>query len=103
MFNLRIKTIQTKESYYEITLGVDARGDFLSRCSEKNWKNYRKTTAPKYLFNRAAGPQIFFTGDCFSNFLKRLMIFGPVKKSSENVHSSLKTKSKHQITELLEN
>ena len=60
MFNLRIKTIQTKESYYEITLGVDARGDFLSRCSEKNWKNYRKTTAPKYLFNRAAGPQIFF-------------------------------------------
>ena len=60
MFNLRIKTIQTKESYYEITLGVDARGGFLSRYSEKNWKNYRKTTAPKYLFNRAAGLQIFF-------------------------------------------
>ena len=28
------------------------------------------------------------------------MVFGPVKKSSENVHVSLKTKSKHQVTYL---
>ena len=26
------------------------------------------------------------------------MVFGPVKKSSENVYISLKTKSKHQFT-----
>ena len=60
MFNPRIKTIQTKESYNEIALGVAARGGFLNRCSEKNWKNDRKTTAPKYHFHRAAGPQMFF-------------------------------------------
>ena len=35
----------------------------------------------------------FFTEDWSSK-----KIFGPVKKSSENVHISLKTKSKHEVT-----
>ena len=47
-------------------------------------------------FNKAAGPQQIFTGDCFSNLLKLSMVFGPVKKSIENVHISLKPKSKHK-------
>ena len=38
------------------------------------------------------------TGDCFSNSLKLSMIFGPAKKSSENLYISLKAKSKHQLT-----
>ena len=45
----------------------------------------------------AAGPQQTFTRDCFSNLLKLSMVFGPVKKSSENVYVFLKTKSKHQV------
>ena len=40
----------------------------------------------------------FFTGDGFSNLPELSMVFGRVKKSSENVHISLKTKSKHQAT-----
>ena len=51
-------------------------------------------------FNKGAGPQQIFTGDCFSNLLELSMVFGPVKNSSENVHISLKTKSKHQVTYL---
>ena len=63
-------------------------------------KKLEETTAPESLFNKAAGPQQIFTGDCFSNLLELSMVFGPVKKSSENVHISLKTKSKHQVTYL---
>ena len=67
------------------------------------WKFSQKileTTAPESLFNNAAGPQQIFTGDCFSNLLELSMVFGPVKKSSKNVHISLKNKSKHQVTYL---
>ena len=67
------------------------------------WKISQKlqeTTAPESLFNKGADPQQIFTGDCFSNLLELSMVFGPVKKSSENVHISLKTKSKYQVTYL---
>ena len=63
----------------------------------------QKASEPDSRFNKVAGPQQIFKGDCFSNLLELSMVFGPVKKSSENVHISLKTKSKHQVTELLEN
>ena len=53
---------------------------------------------PESPFKNAAGPQQIFTGDCFSNLLELSMVFDPVKKSGENVHISLKTKSKHQVT-----
>ena len=74
-------------------------------CSLKQvfWKfslKLQETTAPESLFNNGAGPQQIFTGDYFSNLLELLMVLGPVKKSSENVHISLKTKSKHQVTYL---
>ena len=55
------------------------------------WKISQKlqeTTAPESLFNKAAGPQQIFTGNCFSNFLKVSVVFGLVKKSSEYVHCS---------------
>ena len=52
---------------------------------------------PESPFKNAAGPQQIFTGDCFSNLLELSMVFDPVKKSGENVHISLKTKSKHQV------
>ena len=61
-------------------------------------ENYRKTNAPESLFNKAASPQQFFTGDLFRNQLELSMVFGPVKKSCENVCISLKTKSKHEDT-----
>ena len=60
----------------------------------------QETTAAESLFNDAPGSQQIFTGDCFSNFLELSMVFGMVKKSSENVHISLKNKSKHQVTYL---
>ena len=78
-------------------------GILKNRCSEKFRKNYRKITAPESHFNKAASPQQTFIGDCFINLLELSMVFGPVKKSSENVYISLKTKSKHQVTYLLEN
>ena len=64
----------------------------------KNFPKITVTSAPESLFNKAAGPQQIFTGDCFSNLLELSMVFGPVKKSRENVHIFLKTKSKHQVT-----
>ena len=67
------------------------------------FQTLQETREPESLFNKVAGPQQIFKGDCFSNLLELSMVFGPVKKSSENVHISLKTKSKHQVTELLEN
>ena len=51
-------------------------------------------------FNKAAGPKQIFTGDCFSTLLELSIVFGPVKKSSENVHISLRTKSKYHVTYL---
>ena len=71
-------------------------------CSLKEvfWKISRKlqeTTAPESFFNKAAGPQQIFTKDCSSSLHKLSMVFDPVKKSSENVHVSLKTKSKQQV------
>ena len=74
-------------------------------CSLKqvSWKFSRKlqeTTTPESLFYNAVGSPQIFTGDCFSNLLELLMVFGPVKKYSENVHISLKTKPKHQVTYL---
>ena len=89
------KTIQKKKRYYEITIGADVQG-----CSEKFPKNYWKQLSRSLFLLKAADPQQVFTGDCFSNLLERSMVFGPVKKSSENVHISLKTKSKHQVTYL---
>ena len=67
-------------------------------CSSKQVisRKLQETTASESLFNKAAGPQQIFTGDCFSNLLKLSMVFGPVKKSIENVHISLKPKSKHK-------
>ena len=64
------------------------------------WKVSQKlqeTSAPESLFNKAAGPQKIFTGDCSSNLLELSMVFGPVQKSSENVDIFLKPKSKHQV------
>ena len=55
---------------------------------------------PESPFKNAAGPQQIFTGDCFSNLLELSMVFGAVKNYSENLHISLKTKSKHQVTYL---
>ena len=61
------------------------------------FRKLQEASAPESLFNKAASPQQSFTGDCFSNLLELSMVFGPVKKFSENVHVSLKTKSKHQV------
>ena len=74
-------------------------------CSLKQvfWKFFRKlqeATAPESPFNNAADPQQIFTGDCFSNLLELSVVFGPVKIPNENVHISLKTKSKHHVTDL---
>ena len=63
-------------------------------------KKLEETSAPESLFNKAAGPQQILTGECFSNLLELSMVFGPAKKSGENVDISLKTKSKHQLTYL---
>ena len=95
-----IKTIRKKKSYYEIALGADVQGCSLKQVFWKISRKLQETSAPESLFNKAAGPQQIFTGDCFSNLLELSMVFGPVKKSSENVHISLKTKSKHQVTYL---
>ena len=95
-----LKLFKWKKSYYEITLGADVQGCSLKQLFWKIFQKLQETTAPESLFNNAAGPQQIFTGDCFSNLLELSMVFGPVKKSSENVHISLKTKSKHQVTYL---
>ena len=93
-----LKLFKWKKIYYERTLDVQG-------CSLKqvfwtfSWK-FQETATPESLFYNAAGSPQIFTGDCFSNLLELLMAFGPVKKSSENVHISLKTKSKHQVTYL---
>ena len=76
------------------------QGCSLKQVFCKTSRKFQETTSPESLFNKAAGPQQIFTGDCFSNLLELSMVFGPVKKSSENVHISLKTKSKHQVTYL---
>ena len=72
----------------------------LKQMFSKISQNLQEVTAPESPFNEAAGLQQIFTGDCFSNLLKLSMVLGPVKKSSENVHISLKTKSQHQRTYL---
>ena len=95
-----LKLFKWKKSYYEITLGADVQGCSLKQVFWKISRKLQQTTAPESFFNKAAGPQQIFTGDCFSNLLELSMVFGPVKKSSENVHISLKTKSKHQVTYL---
>ena len=59
----------------------------------KIFRNLQETTAPEPSFNKVAALQQIFTGDCFSNLLKLSMVFGPVKKSSENVYISQKTRS----------
>ena len=76
------------------------QGCSLIQVSSKNFRKLQGTTAPESLFNKAAGPQQMFTGNYFRNLLDFSMVFGPVKKSSENVHVSLKTESKHQVTYL---
>ena len=78
-------------------------GILLIRCSEKFLKNDRNTTLPESLSNKTAGPLQIFTGDLFINLLELSMVFDPIKKSRENVYISLKTKSKNQVTYLLEN
>ena len=95
-----VKIIQMKKSYYEITLGADVQGCSLKQVFWKFFRKLQETTAPESLFNNAAGPQQIFTGDCFSNLLELSMVFGQVKNSSGNVHISLKTESKHQVTNL---
>ena len=81
-------------------LGDDEQGCFLKQVFWKISQKLQETTAPDSLFNKAANPQQIFTEECFSNLLELSVVFGPVKKSSENVHISLKTKSKHQVTYL---
>ena len=95
-----LKLFKWKKSYYEITLGADVQGCSLKQVFWKISRKLQETSAPESLFNKAAGPQQIFTGDCFSNLLELSMVFGPVKKSSENVHISLKTKFKHRFTYL---
>ena len=75
-----------KKSYYEITLGADVQGCSLKQLFWKFSRKLQETAAPESLFNDAAGPQQIFTGDCFRNLLGLSMVFGPIKKSSENVH-----------------
>ena len=55
-----------------------------NRYSEKFHKNYTKTTAPKSLFDKAAGLYQIFVGDCFSNLIELSMVFGPVVTYSKN-------------------
>ena len=93
-----LKLFTWKKSYYEIILGADVQGFSLKQVLWRFSQKLQETTAPESLFNNAAGPQQIFTGDCFSNLLKLSMVFGPVKNSSEDVHISLKAKSKHQVT-----
>ena len=93
-----LKLFKWKKSYYEITLGADVQGCSLKQVFWKFFRKLQETTAPESLFNNGAAPQQIFTGDCFSNLLELLMVLGPVKKSSENVHISLKSTSKHQVT-----
>ena len=94
-----LKLFKWKKSYYEITLGADVQGCSLKQVFWKISRQLQETTSPESLFNKAAGPQQIFTGDCFSDFLELSMVFGLVKKSWENVHIS-KSKSKHQVTYL---
>ena len=76
------------------------QGCSLKQVFQKNPKKIQETTAPEPFFNKAAGPKQIFTGDCFSTLLELSIVFGPVKKSSENVHISLRTKSKYHVTYL---
>ena len=89
-----------KKSYYEITLGADVQVCSLKQVFWQFFRKLQEAIAPESLFNNAAGPQQIFTGDCFSNLLELSVVFGQVKNSSENVHISLKTKSKHQVAYL---
>ena len=93
-----LKLFRRKKSYYEIALGADVQGCSLKQVFWKISRKLQQTTSPESFFNKAAGPQQIFTGDCFSNLLELSMVFGPVKKSSENVHISLRTKSKYHVT-----
>ena len=95
-----LRLFKWKKNHYEISLGTDVPGCSLKQVFWIFSRKLQETTAPESLFSNAAGPQQIFTGDCFSNLLELSMVFGPVKKSSENVHISLKTKSKHQVTYL---
>ena len=96
-----VKNIQKKKSYYERTLGAaDVQVCSLKQMFWKISQKLQEVTAPESLLNEAAGPQQIFTGDCFSNLLELSMVLGPVKKSSENVYISLKTKFQHQLTYL---
>ena len=63
----------------------------MRRCSLKQLflqisQKLLETTASESLSNKAACPQQILTGDYFSNLLELSMVFGPVKKSSENAY-----------------
>ena len=60
-------------------------------CSSKFPKKLQERTAPESLFNKAAASQ---------QIARTFNSIWSSKKSSENVHISLKTKSKHQVTYL---
>ena len=92
-----LKLFRRKKSYYEIALGADVQECSLKQVFWKISRKLQETSAPESLFNKAAALQQIFTGDCFRNLLELSMVFGPVKKSSVNVHISPKTKSKHQV------
>ena len=92
-----VKTIQKKQSYCKITLGADVKGCSLKQVFWKISRKLQEAAAPESLFNKAPGPQQNFTGGCYSNLLELSIVFGPVKKTSENVDVALKTKSKHQV------
>ena len=50
----------------------------MQRCSEKFPENYWKRLR-RSLFKKTAEPQQVLTGDCFSNLLQLLMVFGLAK------------------------
>ena len=81
-----LKLFKRKKSYHEITLGADVRRCSLKQVFLKISQKLQETTASESLSNKAACPQQILTGDYLSNLLELSMVFGPVKKSSENAY-----------------
>ena len=81
-----LKPFKRKKRYSEATLGANVT------------KSTEKQLHRSLFLIKLQGNNKLFTGDCFSNLLELSVLFGPIKKSSENVYFSLKTESKHQVT-----
>ena len=85
-----VKTIQKKKSYRELTIGVTG-------VLKKFTKTTGKQLSLSLFLIKLQGYNNFFTGDCFDNLLE----FRAVKKSSENIHISLKTPGHLKINKYL--